>query len=60
MFCMKCQNNLVNCECPDLPERLAAISGKVIFDEESARQLSKQIERVQGMNELKEIGNERK
>jgi len=33
MFCMKCQNELRSCSCPDINERLAAIAseGKIIF-----------------------------
>jgi len=36
MYCMKCGKNVYDCECPDIDERLAAITagGKVILNPE--------------------------
>lgn len=31
MFCTKCQNDLANCTCPDIEERLASLKGKLIY-----------------------------
>ena len=31
MFCTKCQNDLSNCICPDIEERLASLGDHFIF-----------------------------
>lgn len=47
MYCMKCQNDLAQCTCPDLAERLEAInkSGHVIISPERQKAYDEQAKR---------------
>ena len=49
MYCMKCQNDLAQCTCPDLAERLKAIreSGAVIISPERQKAYDDQANRNQ-------------
>lgn len=59
MICTKCNEDLTNCYCPDLPGRIVAISSVVAFGQDYFEEILKQVERVQGMNELQSVGVER-
>lgn len=56
MMCARCNKDLEDCECRDLPQRVAAILGVIVWGENYLGRVLKQVERVQGLNALDSVG----
>lgn len=54
MFCIKCDKDLADCECPDMPERLQDVlnCGLIAFGEDYLRRLLRRAEEIKGKREL--------
>lgn len=58
MICGKCDHDLADCECRDLPERFESVSKVVVFGADYLQRILKNVERIKGLNELDRVGKE--